>query len=125
MNQHFKGRRITAAQFAVAVRGLRVSSRNLELARAALVDGVSTSILAAQAQMTRGAIDRTVRRIYDAHLARRDAPTEWREVRLTVPRSMAERFEAQAAAVIAEHDFARRLEAALGRQPSRKSVSGE
>lgn len=114
MNQRFNGRRLTAAQFAVAVRGLRITSRALELARAALVDGVSTSILAAQSQLTRGAIDRTVRRIYETHLARLEAPMEWREVRLTVPRSMAERFEAQAAAVIAEYDFARRLEAALG-----------
>lgn len=109
MNQRFNGRRLTAAQFAVAVRGLRMAPRNLELAREALVDGVPTSLLAARAQLTRGAIDRTIRRIYETHLARRDAPAEWREVRLVVPRSMAERFEAQAAAVIAEHDFARRI----------------
>lgn len=114
MNQRFNGRRLTAAQFTVAVRGLRITSRALELAREALVDGVSTSILAAQSQLTRGAIDRTVRRIYETHLARLEAPMEWREVRLKVPRSMAERFEAQAAAVIAEYDFARRLEVALG-----------
>lgn len=116
MNQRFNGRRLSAAQFAVAVRGLRVSSRSLEFARSALVDGVPTSIVAARAQLTRGAIDRTVRRIYETHLARHDAPMEWREVRLRVPRSMAERFEAQAAAVIAEHDFARRLQVALGLQ---------
>ncbi|WP_201314627.1 TrfB-related DNA-binding protein [Dyella sp. EPa41] len=125
MKQRFNGRRLSAAQFAVAVRGLRMTSRHQELARAALVDGVSTSILAAEAQLTRGAIDRNVRRIYENHLARRDAPMEWREVRLTVPRSMAERFEAQAAAVIAEHDFARRIEAALGLRPSRGNAAGE
>ncbi|WP_172461770.1 TrfB-related DNA-binding protein [Dyella jiangningensis] len=124
MNQRFVGRRLSAAQFTVAVRGLRVSPRNIELARAALVDGVPTSVLAAQSQLTRGAIDRTVRRIYEAHLARHDAPMEWREVHLTVPRSMAERFEAQAAAVIAEHDFARRLEVAVGRQSSGKRGAG-
>lgn len=118
MKQRFSGRRLSATQFAVAVRGLRISPRHLELSRAALVDGVSTSILAAQAHLTRGAIDRNVRRIYETHLARLDAPIEWREVRLTVPRSMAERFEAQAAAVIAEHEFARRIEAALSLQSS-------
>jgi len=124
MKQRFIGRRLSAAQFAVAVRGLRMSPRNLELARAAMVDGVSTTILAAHAKLTRGAIDRTVRRIYEAHLARHDAPVEWREVHLTVPRSMAERFEAQAAAVMAEHDFARRLEVALGRPSSSKRAPG-
>lgn len=118
MKQRFHGRRLSAAQFAVAVRGLRMSPRHLELARAALVDGVSTSTLAAEAQLTRGAIDRNIRRIYESHLARLDAPIEWREVRLTVPRSMAERFEAQAAAVIAEHEFARRIEVALALQRS-------
>lgn len=125
MKQRFHGRRLTAAQFAVAVRGLRIAPRNLELARAALVDGVSTPILAAQAQLTRGAIDRTVRRIYETHLARRDAPAEWREVRLTVPRSMAERFEAQAAAVIAEYEFARRIAVALGLEPAREDAPDE
>jgi hypothetical protein len=111
MIQRFNGRRLTAAQFAVAVRGLRMTSRNQELAWAAMVEGVPMSELVASSKLTRGAIDRTVRRVYEAHLERRDMPPEWREVRLTVPSSMADRFEAQAAAVIAEHDFARRLAA--------------
>lgn len=114
MNQRFNGRRLTAAQFAVAVRGLRMTSRNQELAWAAMVEGVPTPELAASSQLTRGAIDRAVRRVYESHLARRDLPAEWREVRLTVPASMADRFEAQAAAVIAEHDFARRVAVAAG-----------
>ncbi|WP_130620907.1 TrfB-related DNA-binding protein [Dyella amyloliquefaciens] len=125
MNQRFNGRRLTAAQFAVAVRGLRMTPRNQQLAREALVDGVPTPTLAARAQVTRGAIDRTIRRIYETHLARHDAPVEWREVRLTVPRSMAERFEAQAAAVIAEHDFARRLATAMEQESSQEDEAAE
>jgi transposase-like protein len=105
-------RRLTAEQFAGAARGLRLSERNLELARAAMVDGVPVSALADAAGVSRQAVSRAVVRIYAAHLARRPAPVGWRSINVTVPPSMAERIEAEAAQALAEHELAQRAHAA-------------
>ncbi|MFC6842359.1 TrfB-related DNA-binding protein [Xanthomonas theicola] len=103
---------MTAEQFAAAASGLRLSEHNLELARAAMVDGVSVSALADAAGVSRQAISRAVVRIYGAHLVKRPAPPGWRSVQLTVPPPMAERMEAEAAQALAEHELAQRAGAA-------------
>lgn len=82
-------RRLTAADFDAAVAGLRITDRSRKLARAVLVDGISTGMTAEAAGVASQSVSQAVGRVYSAHLARIGAPEGWETVVVTVPPALA------------------------------------
>lgn len=76
---------------------LRVQAKNLQLARAVMVEGVRVTELAEAQGIKHQRLSNTIRRIYDAHLAIAQLPDDWRSVTVTVPPDMAEQITAMAA----------------------------
>lgn len=60
-------KKLTELEFQVAVAELDLSSRHVEIAREAMVEGRSQIELCQVFQLTKGAISQIVRRVWEAH----------------------------------------------------------
>lgn len=79
--------------FQAASTGLRMEPGNVELARAVLVEGATAKAVAERAGISRQAVEKTCRRIYQAFIRSQNPPHGWRHVCLFAPPELAEDIE--------------------------------
>lgn len=62
-------KQLTESQFQAAIKGLGVGQQTLEIAHGVLVEGKTQAEFVALLEVTKGAVNQAVKRIWDAHKA--------------------------------------------------------
>ena len=103
-------KRLTDDQFRVATGGLPMGQKNIDIARAVLVEGRKQSELAVKHGLTKGAVSQVVAKVWQAS----QVPTGYQRVSVILPEFQAFQVKQWAAAAVKHdaHQVKRRAKAA-------------
>jgi flagellar biosynthesis component FlhA len=77
-------KRLTETEFQVAIKGLDVGQRTLDIARAVLVEGMPQAAFVKSLKLTRGAVSQAVNRVWVSH-EERSLPQGYERVAAVLP----------------------------------------